>query len=91
MIGAFQRVDGNIHLQRPFYTLKIPERLTYPEHRRIISLSFTDGHPPIERNRIEHGSHRLDCRSVCEFSLAFTTPLSRSNGCRLTGAKEVRR
>jgi len=90
VVGAFERVDGDVDLQRSFDSLQAAERLTDPQHRRIVPLTFPDGHPAIERNRVEHGAHRLHSRSVRQFPLAAAPPVGGGDGGRFTGAQEVR-
>ena len=57
--GPFQRIQRDIHFRSPGTDL-----FTDVEHRRLITLAFSDDDGSIDAEGVEGATHRIDCRLV---------------------------
>jgi hypothetical protein len=65
------------------------ERLTYPKHGSVVSLTLSNGNTTIEWNFIEYCSHRLDGGAISQLAVASTSPFSRRYGSHFGSPYEV--
>ena len=90
-IGAFERIDRDIHRERAGLILRRAEFFTDVEHRRLVALALADHNRAVDGDVIEAAPHALDCRLIGGVRVAHTHGARRRDGRIFHHAQNLQR
>ena len=71
-VGAFTRIDSDVDFRARTRFVARPDFFTNEEHRRIVTLAFTDDNPTAHVNFVHAFAHRFHGSFVCTVFVALT-------------------